>query len=288
MRSFTRHIVVCALLLQYAAGAAAQTTPTPTTGEAAPAQTPADVPAAPLNPPADTAAPAPQPAPQAEPAPASSALPGILILPAEFTVFQRSTVALEPVPAWTEAAERNLAESAHHVLGADGRFRVMVVPELAADRQAELREHIELFKVIGSQLETVVKPGGKAWEGTRSAADYRVGSGLAFLKQQTGAQYAFLLAGAEVRQTGGSVFMQMMLAGLTGVYTPGGGTYMYAGVIDLETGKITWFGTQMGVQFFGMGAADARQASGAEAALAGLLKSYPRTVGLDLGSGTGR
>ena len=218
----------------------------------------------------------------------SSTLPGILILPAEFTVFQRSTVALEPVPAWTEAAERNLGESARHVLSADGRFRVIEVPQLAADRQAELREHIELFKVIGSQLETVVKPGGKAWEGTRSAADYRVGPGLAFLKEHTGAQYAFLLAGAEVRQTGGSVFMQLMLAALVGAYAPGGGTYMYAGVIDLETGKVTWFGTQMGIQFFGMGAADARQANGAEAALTGLLKSYPRTVGLDLGSGTGR
>jgi hypothetical protein len=226
----------------------------------------------------------PAPTDQVAASASGSASPRILILPAEFTVFQRGAASLEPVPAWTEDAKRNLAESARRVLTADGRFTLTDTPTVGADHEAELREHIELFKVIGSQLDGVVKMGGKAWEETRNSADYRIGPGLQFLKQQTGADYAFLLAGAEVRQTGGSVFMQLLLAG-AGVYVPGGGTYMYAGIINLDTGRLTWFGSQLGLQAFGMGGTDARNSSGADAAIANILKTYPRTVGLDLGSG---
>lgn len=228
--------------------------------------------------------PAPAPADQAAAGAAAGASPKILILPAEFTVFQHGVATMEPVPKWTEDAKRNLAESARRVLTADGRFTVVDTPQIGTDREAELTEHIELFKVIGFQLDGVVKGGGKAWEETRQAADYRVGPGLQFLKQQTGADYAFLLAGAEVRQTGGSVFMQLLLAG-AGVYVPGGGTYMFAGIINLDTGRVTWFGSQLGLQFFAMGGADARSSSGADAALAKIIRTYPRTLGLDLGSG---
>jgi hypothetical protein len=216
--------------------------------------------------------------------PSENAPPKILILPAEFTVFQHGVATLEPVPQWTEDAQRNLAESARRVLAADGHFTIVDTPQIGADREAALTEHIELFKVIGIQLDGVVKAGGKAWEETRKAADYRIGPGLHFLKEQTGADYAFLLAGAEVRQTGGSIFMQFLLAG-AGVYAPGGGTYMYAGIINLDTGRVTWFGSQLGMQAFGMGGADARSTSGADAALARIIKTYPRTAGLDLGSG---
>ncbi len=191
---------------------------------------------------------------------------------------------LEPVPKWTEDAKRNLAESARRVLAADGRFTIVDAPQIGTDHEAAVAEHIELFKIIGFQLDGVVKPGGKAWEETRKAADYRIGPGLQFLKQQTGADYAFLLAGAEVRQTGGSVFMQLLLAG-AGVVTVGGGTYMFAGIINLDTGRVTWFGSQQGLQAFGIGGADARSSSGADAALAKIIRTYPRTVGLDLGSG---
>lgn len=247
---------------------------------------------------AETAAPAGSAAPasaaDAAPAaastaahPAAAAAPGnrgILVLPAEFTVFQHSTVATEPVPGWTEDAKRNLTDSARRVLGGDGRFQVIEVPQLPPEQAAALREHIELFKLIGSQIEAVVKPGGKAWQGTRENADYRIGPGLAFLKLQTGAQYAYVMAGAEIRQTGGSIFMQMLLAGLTGMYMVGAGTYTYGGVIDLDTGRLVWFGSEIGQQAMGISSGpDARKAGGADAAVAKMLKGYPNTTGLNLG-----
>jgi hypothetical protein len=288
--------------------------PTPLSAEPAAVEAPAEpaapqpeaAPEAPLPPatvaPAPPAAPGPaaatEPAPP-QPGPATTAVPGgttstsgaprILILPAEFTVYQHGAASLEPVPKWTDDARRNLAESARRVLAADGRFTIIDTPQIPPDREADLREHIELFKVIGSQLNGVVKVGGSAWEATRNSADYRIGPGLQFLKQQTGADFAFVIAGAEVRQTGGSIFMQVLLAAAGVVAIGGGGTYMFAGIIDLETGRVTWFGSQTGIQAFGMGGgADARSSSGADDALGKILKAYPRTVGLDLGSGLAR
>jgi len=318
MRWPCRAILLTGLLLQFAAAHAADSTAAPAPAAApmetakapeAPASAPptepstappppeasaatppssaaAPVPAA-TTPAASAVVPSPDPAPtvQAAASPAASAAPKILILPAEFTVLQRGVATLEPVPKWTEDAQRNLAESARRVLAADGRFIIVDTPPIGTDREAELTEHIELFKVIGLQLDDVVKRGGKAWEETRRAADYRVGPGLHFLKELTGANYAFLLAGAEIRQTGGSVFMQLLLAG-AGVVTISGGTYMFAGIIDLDTGRVIWFGSQLGMQAFGIGGADARSSSGADAALAKIIKTYPRTAGLDLGSGT--
>src|SRR5882672_5249863 len=74
-------------------------------------------------PPPGPPAAAPPPAPvQAAATVAEGASPRILILPAEFTVYQHGVATLEPVPKWTEDAQRNLAESARRVLAADGRF----------------------------------------------------------------------------------------------------------------------------------------------------------------------
>jgi hypothetical protein len=253
-----------------------QTAPTPQAGSIPPAEPTSQagaVPPAEATPPATSA-----------PVQEAAGPPGILILPAEFTVFQHGAASLEPVPNWTEDARRNLADSARRVLTADGRFRLIETPKISADQDAVMTEHIELFKIIGSQFESVVKVGGKAWEETRKSADYRIGPGLQFLRELTGADFAFLLAGAEIRQTGGSIFMQL-LAASAGVYVPGGGTYMYAGIINLQTGRITWYGSHQGQQLLGMGGADARSGAGADAALQQIIKSYPRTVGLDLGSG---
>ena len=98
----------------------------------------------------------------------------------------------------------------------------------------------------------VVKLGGKPWQSVRDAADFRVGDGLAFLREASGADYAFVMSGAEIRQTGGSIFMQLAIAGVLGAYVPGGGTYMYAGIVDLRSGQITWYNSSLGVAVFGM------------------------------------
>lgn len=217
----------------------------------------------------------------------ADAPPAVLLLPPEFIVYSQGVGATEPVPEWTNAAQENLAAAARQILEADGRFHVVDLPSITDAEREGFREHVELFKIVASNLDTVVKAGGKPWAGTRQTADYRIGDGLRFLTERTGAQYALVLAGSEIRQTGGSAFMQLMVAGLTGYAAPGGGSYMSCGIVDLQTGRITWYNSSIGVQVFGIGGANTKEVAGASKSISALFKTYPSSPGLsfvDLGA----
>jgi hypothetical protein len=212
-----------------------------------------------------------------------SVTPAIVVLPPEFVVYQQSVGATEPVPEWTQAAQANLHQAAAAVLSSDGRFELRTLPDMDEAQRAQLREHVELFKVISMNIEGVVKLGGKPWQSVRDSADFRVGDGLAFLREASGADYAFVMSGAEIRQTGGSIFMQLAIAGVLGAYVPGGGTYMYAGIVDLRNGQVTWYNSSLGVAVFGMGgAAKTDQETGAAKSISTLFNTYPASPGLTM------
>jgi hypothetical protein len=209
-----------------------------------------------------------------------AATDGIILLPTEVVVYQQSVGANEPVPEWTKAANENLTEAARRMLQKDARFRLLDLPELDEATRATLREHVELFKVIANELGFTVKMGGKPFQKNRDYPDYRVGDGLRFLRTMTGARYAMVLAGAEIRQTGGSVFFSLLVAGLTGAYVGGGGTYLYAGIVDLESGQVRWFNSVLGVSVFGMGGKGATNETGANKSLETMFATYPASPGL--------
>ena len=83
--------------------------------------------------------------------------------------------------------------------------------------------------------------------------------------------------------------MQLMVAGLTGYAAPGGGSYMSCGIVDLQTGRITWYNSSIGVQVFGIGGANTKEVAGANKSITALFKTYPSSPGLsfvDLGGGS--
>ena len=82
------------------------------------------------------------------------------------------------------------------------------------------------------------------------------------------------MAGAEIRQTGGSVFMQI-LAAAGGYGVAGGGTYVTAGVVNLRTGDLSWFNWQAGAEVFGMTGSDVRDPATALAVVSKLFAEYP-------------
>ncbi len=141
----------------------------------------------------------------------------IVILPPEVIVYQQGVGTREPVPQWTDEAQAFLTEAARTMLSQDSRFAVVDTPSIDEAQRETFREHVELFKIVAFELGGTVRMGGKAFQQNRDYPDYRIGTGLKFLRDQTDAKYAFVIAGAELRQTGGSVFMQLALVGLTGV-----------------------------------------------------------------------
>ena len=83
-------------------------------------------------------------------------------------------------------------------------------------------------------------------------------------------------------KTGGSIFLQIMVAAAGGVVAAGGGSYVYCGVIDLRTGQLIWYGSRQGVKVLGMGSsANAANKAGAENTVAAIFKTYPESPGLN-------
>jgi hypothetical protein len=206
----------------------------------------------------------------------------IVILPPEFMVYQLSVGGAEPVPELTKAATENLLASATAALKAQPGFRLLELPAMDEAAQATLREHVELFKIIAFNLDFTVKAGGKPWQDVRDHTDFSVGEGLRFLREKTGADYAFVLAGIERRQSGGSIFMQFALAAAGIGIATGAGSYVYCGIIDLRSGQLTWFGSKAGSKEFGIGSsANAAKKEGAESTVAAIFKSYPESPGLN-------
>jgi hypothetical protein len=238
-----------------------------------------ETPAAAAAPPA-AAAPAAAETPVAAPADSAAATGTarrkVVVLPVEFVAHQMSAGGVvEPVPAWTEKSQQNITHTVDGIIGADARFERVPLPELEPAQQARLREHIELFKVVAVDVNTVLTTGGKAWADKKTNFDYTLGDGLMFLRERTGADVALIVAGGQTTQSGGNVFMQLMIAGLTGVAVGGGGSFLVCGVVNLSDGRIEWFNSLLGAELFGMKSVDMRSPESAQKTLTNLFAPYP-------------
>ncbi len=200
----------------------------------------------------------------------------IVVLPVEFTVYQKSVAGLEAVPDWSETAQYALGDAAGKMLRLDNRFDIVAMPTFEGESEGLLREHIELFKIVADSVTNLISYGGKAWQAKRTNFDYTLGDGLAFLADEAQADYALILAGAQIKQTGGSVFMQL-LAAAGGYAVTGGGTYVVAGVVNLRSGDVAWLNWKMGGEVFGMTGSDVRHPDTALAVVTKMFAEYPNS-----------
>jgi hypothetical protein len=227
--------------------------------------------------PAEPAATEPAAAAPETAAPAIAAPPGtkrIVMLPVEFIVYQKSVAGIEAVPDWSETARFSLSQAALDMLRKDQRFFVVDAPDFDGDTKGLLREHVELFKLVGGNALMFAQFGGKAWAEKKANFDYTIGEGLRFLAEASGADYAFLMVGSQVTQTGGAAFMQF-LAAAGGVAVGGGGTFISAGIVDLKSGNLKWLNSRQGMQMFGVTGSDARNPATAAEMVTKLFEEFP-------------
>ena len=214
-----------------------------------------------------------QPVPDASPTP-SGGPPRVLLLPLTFTVYQSGVGSgPEAVPDWTEAARRNLGDAARETLLATRGLELNQLPDLEPKDAAVLRDHVAVARLItmsGNQYRH------GEWHKHRAEFDRAFGTGLGFLRERTGADYALLIDGTQVKQTGGSIFLQLALAATTGmVMMGGGGTVVNVCLLDLVNGTVAWFNSSQAIDVFGATGTDLRNAAAARAALAKLFAAYP-------------
>ncbi len=221
----------------------------------------------------------------AEAVPPPSVEPGaaparVLLVPVEFSVYEKGLGTSEVVADWTEAARANLATAATEVLGERAGLQLVPMPALEPAEQEVLREHLALVKLVVLQANSM---SGGAWNSRKPDFDRRLGDGLQFLREKSGADLVVLIDGSQVKQSGGSVLAQIALVGVLGAAggtyvgagAPGGGTYLSSSLIDLVAGELKWFNARYGQEAFGMTRSDVRQLDDAKAMLRRIFEPYP-------------
>lgn len=202
---------------------------------------------------------------------------------------QKVSGLVEPNAEWTEAARANikakLIERAN-VLNAQLSF----VDELEGEDAAVLTEYRALFEAVsgaifthvtvGDDLETkektVIDDRGRARK--QAMLDWTLGPGAAQLKQATGADYAMFVFtndayGDSGRKAAQAVGMLGCLIGACVVV--GSGIHVgYAGLVELETGNVVWFNTDLAM------GGDPRELEGADKRVRQLMDGFPLRAGV--------
>jgi hypothetical protein len=207
----------------------------------------------------------------------------VLMLPLAFTEFQNAVSGLEAIPGWTDAARKNLGDAARDTLQAVGDFQLEALPDLAPEESAILQDHIAVAQlIVGAGVQ--YKSG--EWHKHRADFDRSFGDGLRFLHERTGADYALLIDGSQIRQSGGRVAMRWLttLAAAAGgvilVSTGGGGEVVNVCLLDLRNGKVVWFNSSRATDIFASSGADLRDAAATQAAMKKLFAPYPNIPAL--------
>lgn len=165
----------------------------------------------------------------------------VLVLPPDFKLFQlgASAVTTHEVPEWSKLAESHGLAALRALTGGSKRIVLTDLPEVSADEQAAIDQHLALADTVGYTAFLNKQWGGKAFAHKQKDLDYTLGPGLAFLAERGDADLAVFTVGVDAISTGGRVGM-MFLAAAAGVAIPMGQTFMIMGVFELKTGRILW------------------------------------------------
>jgi len=202
----------------------------------------------------------------------------VLMLSPEFTEYQNAVAGLEAMPNWTESARKNLGDAARDALRATDDMQFESLPELTPEESQILHDHLavaELIVFAGVQHKT------GEWHKHRAGFDRTFGDGLHFLRERTGADYALLIDGMQVLQSGGRTAMKWLgvfaaaALGVVAVPTGGGGEVLNVCLLDLNNGTVSWFNSSRAIDVIASSGADMRDAAATQAAMKKLFASYP-------------
>lgn len=186
---------------------------------------------------------------------------------------------------WTDTARANLQAAMEEA--AKARQSNMVFLEEAEGEDAELlNQYRDMFELVAAQMfdhvirennglptKTVEERNRKKYgdtdKHTWTKIDWTLGAGASRLKPLTGADYAMFVFTHDSYGDVGRKIASVLMRSLTGRAAPAGVHVGYAGLVELETGNIVWFNTDLEMT------GDVREEDGAEQRIRQLMTDFP-------------
>lgn len=193
----------------------------------------------------------------------------VVLLPPQVFVFELSAGGVPTrMGDWEATARDNLTSAATRLACESGLFELVPAPQLAPADLDQLEAHIGLYDRVAQSVFVYGRGEEAAWAHKKNEFDYTVGPGLAFLREQTGADAALIVLGSDYISSGGR--KAAFIVGLAlGVVMPLGQSFMSAGVIDLATGDVQWMSFDASVSM------DSRNPADVDSLMRALYQTWP-------------
>lgn len=193
----------------------------------------------------------------------------VVLLPPQIFVFELSAGGVPTRMAdWEATARANLVASVSRHAKDAALFEVVPTPTLAPADLDSLDAHIGLYERVAQSVFVYGRGDQAAWAHKKNEFDYTVGPGLAFLREQTGADAALIVLGADFISSSGR--KAAFIAGLAlGIVMPLGQSFVTAGVVDLTTGDVHW------MSFDASASMDSRNPGDVDGLIRALYQTWP-------------
>jgi hypothetical protein len=194
----------------------------------------------------------------------------ILLLPPQMFVAELSAGGvIQKQDDWTQEANENLLAAAENYFREEGRFEAMRLPKLSAEDAERVESHIGLYDRVAQAIYIYGRGLDSGWQHKKTEWDYTLGDGLAFLREQTGADTALIFTGADIISTGGRK-AAFTIGLLLGVAIPIGQSFITVGLADLKTGEIRWMSYDQSMSL------DSRDPAAVQELVKDFFKTYPQ------------
>jgi len=193
----------------------------------------------------------------------------VVLLPPQVFVFELSAGGVPTrMPEWETAARSNLVTAATRLARESGPFDVVPTPPLGSTDLDTLDAHIGLYDRVAQSVFVYGRGDQTAWAHKKNEFDYTLGPGLAFLREQTGADAALIVLGSDFISSGGR--KAAFIAGLAlGIVMPLGQSFITAGIVDLKTGDVQW------MSFDSSSSMDTRKPADVDSLMRSLYQTWP-------------
>lgn len=193
----------------------------------------------------------------------------VVLLPPQVFVYELSAGGVPTrMSDWEATARDNLVAATTRLSREAGLFELVPAPALDPLLADQLEAHIGLCERVAQSVFVYGRGDQDAWAHKKNEFDYTVGPGLAFLREQTGADAALIVLGSDYISSGGR--RAAFIAGLAlGIIMPLGQSFITAGIVDLTTGDVLW------MSFDSSASMDSRTPADVDGLMRDLYQTWP-------------